>query len=349
MKKPETLISLFALCLLAIGGYMGYQWYQEQQTAALEEKYGQYAVYSGTYTISDYAFIKSGKGVALQWVSENPEEDALIEQYRDQNNSVAYTAEVKNSLSEVVTSGERYIVRQNMKLLNSDLKQEKDEYWTLSVYDTSDGTLHKKTYDLYELLSEYKDDYTLSDNMEVEIIEGEEVLTISLYHLSSGNQPIQKYIDLSTGDIHDFVPGTPFRQLNVWIYDYISITSLRSSLNNQHLEFYPPFMMFSDDGAPKASVTKTWLVAGESPDVLKIMKKQDSYFYLLFDDEEVKVGTDVLKQFYPEGANLFERVTIPSNYSKDGQEHTVNSYEEFMRYYKTRNERLEERYGTKDD
>ncbi len=39
---------------------------------------------------------------------------------------------------------------------------------------------------------------------------------------------------------------------------------------------------------------------------------------------------------YKEGTNLFENVKIPAENSVDGQEHIVNSQEEFIRYYRNK-------------
>ena len=41
----------------------------------------------------------------------------------------------------------------------------------------------------------------------------------------------------------------------------------------------------------------------------------------------------IYQLLYKEGTNLFENVKIPAENSVDGQEHIVNSQEEFIKYY----------------
>ena len=45
-----------------------------------------------------------------------------------------------------------------------------------------------------------------------------------------------------------------------------------------------------------------------------------------------------LKLVLPEGINIFKDITIPAASSKDGQEHLVQSEEEFLQYYKSSTE-----------
>ena len=72
-------------------------------------------------------------------------------------------------------NGERYIIQQSYKLKSATKKYwileedavpylksnipEQGEYWLLDVYDTKDGTIKQKTYDVFQMVREYNKDY----------------------------------------------------------------------------------------------------------------------------------------------------------------------------------------------
>ena len=53
---------------------------------------------------------------------------------------------------------------------------------------------------------------------------------------------------------------------------------------------------------------------------------------------EAFYGVPIYQLLYKEGTNLFENVKIPAENSVDGQEHIVNSQEEFIKYYRNKEE-----------
>ena len=52
--------------------------------------------------------------------------------------------------------------------------------------------------------------------------------------------------------------------------------------------------------------------------------------------KEAFYGVPIYQLLYKEGTNLFENVKIPTENSVDGQEHIVNSQEEFITYYRNK-------------
>lgn len=51
---------------------------------------------------------------------------------------------------------------------------------------------------------------------------------------------------------------------------------------------------------------------------------------------EAFYGVPIYQLLYKEGTDLFENVKIPAENSVDGQEHIVNSQEEFIKYYRNK-------------
>ena len=83
--------------------------------------------------------------------------------------------------------------------------------------------------------------------------------------------------------------------------------------------------------------TKQWLLNRKYPKSMEIISKnpETSYIYKLASDDDLETSIDMIKLVFPEGTNIFKDTTIPAASSKDGQEHLVQSEEEFLQYYKS--------------
>jgi hypothetical protein len=75
------------------------------------------------------------------------------------------------------------------------------------------------------------------------------------------------------------------------------------------------------------------LIWTKYPKAAEIFSKNDSMIALLKDITSLEDNLPLLQLLVKDGTNLFEDVRIPTKYSVDGQEHTVNSLEEFKQYY----------------
>ena len=77
------------------------------------------------------------------------------------------------------------------------------------------------------------------------------------------------------------------------------------------------------------------------PKAYQLLSKKDSQFYILIDSKldydtvygNVQQFIELYQLFVPANTNLYEGITIPSELSKDGQVHQVNTKEEFEAYY----------------
>jgi len=79
-------------------------------------------------------------------------------------------------------------------------------------------------------------------------------------------------------------------------------------------------------------------LASKYPKAFDILSKgllSELYF---LGKEDVRFKISLLKLVLPEGTNIFKGITIPAASSKDGQEHLVQSEEEFLQYYKSSTE-----------
>ena len=106
------------------------------------------------------------KAVAIEWDNESELKDAEEAKKYDSRVNVERMTRV---------NGERYIIQQSYKLKSATYKYwileedavpylksnipEQGEYWLLDVYDTKDGTIKQKTYDVFKMVREYNKDY----------------------------------------------------------------------------------------------------------------------------------------------------------------------------------------------
>ena len=72
--------------------------------------------------------------------------------------------------------------------------------------------------------------------------------------------------------------------------------------------------------------------------MFSILKSGPSSRLYFLGKEDVRFKISFLKLVLPEGTNIFKDITIPATSSKDGQEHLVQSEEEFLQYYKSSTE-----------
>ena len=79
-------------------------------------------------------------------------------------------------------------------------------------------------------------------------------------------------------------------------------------------------------------------MSSKYPKIFNILNKgllSELYF---LGKEDVRFEISFLKLVLPEGTNIFKDITIPAASSKDGQEHLVQSEDEFLQYYKSSTE-----------
>ena len=161
MKKimKSKLVQVILLVLTVIGFYFAYQAYRRHELT-------QFVMWSPRAKIASYEFMDDNKAVAIEWDNESELKDAEEAKKYDSRVNVERMTRV---------NGERYIIQQSYKLKSATYKYwileedavpylksnipEQGEYWLLDVYDTKDGTIKQKTYDVFKMVREYNKDY----------------------------------------------------------------------------------------------------------------------------------------------------------------------------------------------
>ena len=347
MKRliKSKLVQVLLFALTVIGFYFAYQAYRRNELT-------QFVMWSPRAKIASYEFMDDNKAVAIDWDRES--------ELKEAEEAKKYDNRIKVELS-TATNGERFIVRQSYKLKSATYKYwileedavpylksnipEQGEYWLLDVYDTKDGTIKQKTYDVFQMVREYNKDYIPRRVRDVNYFlyteQGKTYLPISM---AIGQQPEMKMetglIDIEDGKI---VATTPSGKTSKDLYndkkesykpklDDILISN--NKFSSEKFAFVLSLFGF------KEPVEKSQYpsLASKYPKAFDILSKgllSELYF---LGKEDVHFEISLLKLVLPDGTNIFKDITIPAASSKDGQEHLVQSEEEFLQYYKSSTE-----------
>lgn len=346
MKKVLTIVGSVLLGVLLLWGYHSYQQSEQdkqerqksEQAKQERQKYENMGYYTGKWEIDSYEFLEDGRGVAVHWKSLNPEEDRLFAKY---NPEVA-----ENFLGIHGASNQRYIVRKyfhnstyrgTQKLPNED----PEVYYAMSIYRIDDQKLEGSQLDLYKLVEDYNPDYIPETTGGIIEKDGKDYISIQVYKRGwELSQKKQLWLNLETKQIDwedtkiQQYPESPSVDLGP-LKDKMGkmTTDLRTSTaddlwNQNKLSFRQDVL--------KGSVLET-----AAPKVYQVLSKQDSQFFLLIDSKydydkvygDVPQFLDLYQLFVPANTNLYEGLKIPAELSKDDQEHSVNTKEEFDLYY----------------
>lgn len=344
MKKimKSKLVQVLLLAFTIIGLYFAYQTYRRHELT-------QFVMWSPRAKIASYEFMDDNKAVAIDWDRES--------ELKEAGEAKKYDNRIKVELS-TATNGERFIVRQSYKLKSATYKYwileedavpylksnipEQGEYWLLDVYDTKDGTIKQKTYDVFQMVREYNKDYIPIGVAESSnLLQSENEKDYLPIKMAVNSEPSAKtfigIIDLTSGKI---LSETPSGKSGKEFYDvfkntiknrdnFEDIINQNDRLSNQN------FTLVLSNFFLKKSVSNGQVssLADKYPKVFSILKSGPSSRLYFLGKEDVRFKISLLKLVLPEGTNIFKDITIPAASSKDGQEHLVQSEEEFLQYY----------------
>ena len=341
MKKKLIIASSLLLAIaVAVFGLLTFLDHQKQEKTKQErEKYEKYDYYTGKWEIDSYKFLEDGQGVVVHWKSLTPEEDKLFVKYD--------YAKGGNLLEPHGASNKRYIVRSYFN--NSTYrwtqklpKEDPDVYFSLSIYRIRDQKLEGSQVDLYKLVEDYNPNYVPEKTGGIEEINSKDYLPIKVYKLDSRNSKARqlwlnletKKIEWEDGKLQEYPEKIPSVKLGVLkkhleeATTSLTATTVYDVLYQNQLSFYP-------------NVLKGSILEESDPKAYQLLRKKDSQLYILLDAKlnydkvygNVQQFINLYQLFVPANTNLYERITIPSELSKDGQAHQVNTKEEFEAYY----------------
>ena len=304
-SKKTVLIVIF-IAMLLLTPYLAYQHYVKKYVKP-------YSTFLLKRKIADYKYIENGKALVIKWDYDNPLDYWLA----SQSTYVYWVAPVV---------GQTKIVQEYSRLsMSSTTRNEPigDEYWKIAVYDIKTKGFPSKEYDVFKMTRDYDSDYIPTRIASIIYIsEGRELLDIHLKNAKDGSL-VTKSIDLEKGKIVELGNEQDYEQ-------YATATNFYNLLP----ESKDYFMLNWETGVSAGGkLDKDALIRQKYPDAAKLLEDNNGSIVVLADKPSIENNMPIYQLLYKKGVNLFENVTIPADSSIDGQEHIVNSQEEFVKYY----------------
>ncbi|KXT85040.1 hypothetical protein STRDD11_00572 [Streptococcus sp. DD11] len=318
-------LSLISFSVFAI-------WYLYQKNAKeFQEKYGQFTYYSPEYE-PVYSFLENDKAIAYNWKVVNSEEQENMKKAK------SYIDPEYNVIREF-DSG--YFVNSYMKLkanpnllnkgeFNRNIPQ-KGEYWKLAVYKFQNKKLKKREFDVFEMVRNYDSDLIPIKIRSHIIADSNAQKYYAVIYLRKKSTDKEKAycIDLDEGRIVSDKGINPYRDLP---NNFTTSTNFAERMKKRGVALHLTWMSLESSYSEKQFENS--LLSSKYPQVYKIMHEKDACIAFLNKETDVELVKNVTELFFPPGTNVFENVTIPAQYSVDGQEHVINSAEELQKYYK---------------
>lgn len=295
--------------VLLLTPYLGYKYYVNKYVDP-------YSTFLLKRKIVDYKYIEDGKALAIKWDYDNPLDYWLTEQEA----SVDWFGPVV---------GQNKIVQEYKRLAISSMYRNEpieDEYWKIAVYDIKTKGFPSKDYDVFKMTRDYDSDYIPTGITSVIYTsDGRELLDIHLKNAKDGSL-VDKSIDLDEGKIVELGKGRDYEQ-------YATATSFYNLLPDS--EDY--FMFNWEFGVSKGGkLAKDALIRQKYPEAAKLLEDNNGSIVVLADKPSIENNMPIYPLLYKEGTDLFENVKIPAENLVDGQEHIVNSQQEFITYYRNK-------------
>ena len=306
-KKAVFIVMLVGVLLLT--PYLGYKYYVNKYVDP-------YSTFLLKRKIVDYKYIEDGKALAIKWDYDNP-----LDYWLTSQSTYVYWVSPVASQNKIVQEYKRLAISSMYRNEPID-----DEYWKIAVYDIKTKGFPSKDYDIFKMTRDYDSDYIPTGiTSSIYISDGRELLDIHLKNAKDGSL-VNKSIDLDEGKIVELGEGKNYIQ-------YAKATSFATLLPES--ENY--FMYNWEIGISKeGKLDKDALIRQKYPEAAKLLEDNNGSIVVLADKPSIENNMPIYQLLYKEGTNLFENVKIPAENSVDGQEHIVNSQEEFIRYYRNK-------------
>ena len=334
-KRNKSFRILIFLSLISFSFFS--IWYLYQKNAKeFQEKYGQFTYYSPEYE-PVYSFLENDKAIAYNWNVVNSEEQENMKKAK----FIAKSYIVDPDYNVIRESDYGYFVNSYMKLkanpnlLNKDEFNrnipQKGEYWKLAVYKFQNKKLKKREFDVFEMVRNYDSDLIPIKIRSDIIADSNTQKYYAVIYLRQKSTDKEKAycINLDEGRIVSDKGINPYRKLP---NGFTTATNFAERMEKRGVALHLTWMSLENSYSEKQFENS--LLSSKYPQVYKIMHEKDACIAFLNKETDVELVKNVTELFFPPGTNVFENVTIPAEYSVDGQEHVINSAEELQKYYK---------------
>lgn len=321
-NRKNILIIMGCLSLLVLlnGAYTLYRYMTQDR----------YKVRTPEVEPASYEFIGDRQGLVISWKDTTNSNDKI-----DKDEPVEYSSAI---------NGRRYIATESFRLIYKSADNRFDvknlswgEYWKIQVYDTSQDDLPRKEYDLLKAISDYDASYFPVSSAYTHFFDyhDQEYRTVVLQK-TGGHDRKEVLFNMETGKLEDIPKdaGEVFENINVNIFK--QYTSLK--------DYYADDLrnVSSSIRLPQSVIDQSsdWRLKEEYPAAYDLMTKKKGELYFLTNDTDTKLFSEIYSLLIPKDRDLFDNLTVYGEVTKDGKDHVVHSYEEFISVLKLKEELL---------
>lgn len=317
-KKILLILGLLSLLVVVTGAYPLYRYLTHDR----------YKVRTPEVEPASYEFIADRQGLVISWKqASNGESQGTKDEPIDYGSAIY---------------GKRYLATESRRLIYKwddnrfDVKNLSwGEYWKIQVYDTSQDDLPRKEYDLLKAVADYDPSYFPVSSTYVHSLafKDQEYRTVVLQK-TGGRDRKEVLFNMATGKLEDIPKdaGEPLENRNVDIFR--QSTSLK--------DYYSEALrnISSSIRLPQSVIEQSsdWRLKEEYPAAYELMTKKKGELYFLTNETDVKLLSDIYSLLIPKDRDLFDNLTVYGEVTKDGKDHVVHSYEEFISVLKPKEE-----------
>ena len=317
-KKILLILGLLSLLVVVTGAYPLYRYLTHER----------YKVWSIEVEPASYEFIANRQGLVISW-----KETSNSNGKKNKDEPIDYS---------LVIHGRRYIATESIRLIYKSGDNRFDvnnlswgEYWKIQVYDTSQDDLPRKEYDLLKAIADYDASYFPVSIVYTHFFayKDQEYRTVVLQK-TGGDDRKEVLFNMATGKLEDIPKdaGEPLENRNVDIFR--QSTSLK--------DYYSEALrnISSSIRLPQSVIEQSsdWRLKEEYPAAYDLMTKKKGELYFLTNETDVKLLSDIYSLLIPKDRGLFDNLTVYGEVTKDGKDHVVHSYEEFISVLKPKEE-----------
>jgi hypothetical protein len=318
-KKILIILGLFSLLVVVSGAYPLYRYLTHDR----------YKVRTPEVEPASYEFLANRQGLVISWkyVNHSNEQEANEE-------PLEYTSAIY---------GKRYLSTDSKRLIYKwddnrfDVKNLSwGEYWKIQVYDTSQDDLPRKEYDLLKAVADYDSSYFPVSSTYINFVtyNGQEYRKVVLQK-TGGHDRKEVLFNMGTGKLEDVPKELGVALENRYTYLFNRYTSLKNYYYNDDFIDNTTCLNLSQSVIEQSS---DWLLREKYPKAYDLMSKEKGSLYFLTNETDVKLLSDIFSLLIPKDRDLFDNLTVYGEVTRDGKDHVVHSYEEFINVLKPKEE-----------
>ena len=317
-KKILLILGLLSFLVIVTGAYPLYRYLTHNR----------YKVWSIEVEPAAYEFLADRQGLVISWARTANSNDII-----DRDEPVDYSSAIH---------GRRYIATESIRLIYKSGDNRFDvknlswgEYWKIQVYDASQDDLPRKEYDLLKAISDYDASYFPVSSAYTHFFayNDQEYRTVVLQK-TGGDDRKEVLFNMATGKLEDIPKdaGEALEDRDVNIFK--QSTSLKNYYTENLLNIGSPIRL------PQSVIEQSsdWLLREKYPKAYDLMSKEKGSLYFLTNETDVKLLSDIFSLLIPKDRDLFDNLTVYGEVTRDGKDHVVHSYEEFINVLKPKEE-----------